>query len=337
MAVLAGAAAAGAAAEELVYRRLLPVRDPFGSHKFGWVRGREVEVESFDGTRLHAEVFDSPEHPEDVATIVFVHGFTHCMDVWHYQLMELRSERDLRLIAFDARGHGRSGPARGPKGSTAFSPDTLAQDLWAVVHQTGAAPCVVVGHSMGGMTVQSLVEFARDFPEELGSHVKGLVLVNTTFTAELGLWRDGNPRFQAARKAVLGAWEALGQLGRLRMPPGDLAMLVSRIGFGPRPSATHVAFTAAMAKATPGETMAAAVPGLSEFDGVRGLESIDVPVLVLAGDRDVVTPVWLAREMVDRIPEAELVVFEGVGHMAMLERHREVTRLVSDFARRVLR
>jgi pimeloyl-ACP methyl ester carboxylesterase len=79
-----------------------------------------VQVRSVDGVRLHTEVFG----PEDAPPIVLSHGITCAIRVWAYQIADLGA--DHRVIAFDHRGHGRSGvpPRRGN-----YSLDYLAADL----------------------------------------------------------------------------------------------------------------------------------------------------------------------------------------------------------------
>src|ERR1700734_680486 len=106
---------------------------------------RTVEVRSADGTRLHTEVFG----PEDGYPIVLAHGITCAIRVWAYQIAELAT--DHRVIAFDARGHGRSGtPRRG-----GYSLAHLASDVDAVLEATLAPGerAVIAGHSMGGIAI----------------------------------------------------------------------------------------------------------------------------------------------------------------------------------------
>ena len=77
-------------------------------------------VHAPDGTRLHTEVFG----PSDGVPIVLAHGITCAVRVWHEQINDL--SRDFRVIAYDHRGHGRSGvPAHTPK-KPAYSLDHLA-------------------------------------------------------------------------------------------------------------------------------------------------------------------------------------------------------------------
>src|SRR5271156_963420 len=87
---------------------------------------RTVQVRSADGTRLHTEVFG----PDDGYPIVLAHGITCAIRAWTYQIAELAG--DFRVIAFDHRGHGRSGiPRRG-----GYSLSHLAADVDAVLDAT---------------------------------------------------------------------------------------------------------------------------------------------------------------------------------------------------------
>src|SRR6185312_4466179 len=90
-------------------------------------RGRVVPVRAKDGIRLHTEVFG----PEDGFPVVLAHGITCALRVWACQIADLA--RHHRVIAFDHRGHGRSGvpPRRG-----GYSLDHLAADLDAVLDAT---------------------------------------------------------------------------------------------------------------------------------------------------------------------------------------------------------
>ncbi len=336
LAAFAAGIGAGVVAEELLYRRVLRGEDVEVDERFGSVKGTPAWVESFDGTKLYAEVHGSQGQP----ACVLLHGFTLAHQIWHYQLRDLGGGGPYRTIAYDARGHGRSGPARGPDGKTPFNADTLARDLFAVLHHLEARPAVIVGHSMGGMTIQALLEFVDDYREELGPHVRGLALVNTTFTSALGTWRESGPRWPALHNRLRDVAERVAgntkRMERLRLPVSDVAMIATRMGFGRTPSRSHVALTRRMIESTPTETLAAGMVGLADFDVHASLEKIDVPVLVCAGDRDILTPVWLAREMARRIPSAELVVFPGTGHMVMLERHEEFTEALRRFCDKVL-
>ena len=104
-------------------------------------------------------------------TVVFCHGYTLNQDCWHFQRRDLS---DHRLVFWDQRDHGRSGRSK----SGAASIDQLGADLKAVIDAVapGDARVVLVGHSMGGMTIMALAE---QHPDLFGTKVAGSVLINT--------------------------------------------------------------------------------------------------------------------------------------------------------------
>ena len=87
---------------------------------------RELTVRAADGTPLHAEVFGPP----DGYPIVLTHGITCAIRAWAYQIADLAT--DYRVIAFDHRGHGRSGVPRG----NGYTLEALAADLDCVLEAT---------------------------------------------------------------------------------------------------------------------------------------------------------------------------------------------------------
>src|SRR5215813_7494868 len=164
------AAGAGAilAAERIAIGRARLQPDPEADEPLGQLRGQALTVLADDGVPLHAEI----DGPDDApVTIIFCHGYALSQDVWHYQRRDLAPAG--RLVFWDQRGHGRSGLS---------SPDhsrisQLGADLYAVLMATvpGPTPVVLVGHSMGGMTIMAL---ARRHPELFGTKVIGAVLIS---------------------------------------------------------------------------------------------------------------------------------------------------------------
>ncbi|MCW2622847.1 MAG: hypothetical protein JWL64_2449, partial [Frankiales bacterium] len=121
-----------------------------------------------DGVALHVEIDDLPGAP----TVVLVHGFTARIAEWDLQRETLRGQ--VRIVAYDQRGHGASGWGA-PSHATV---DQLGRDLGAVLDRHAATgPVVLVAHSMGGMTVMAL---ARQRPELFGTLVTGAFLLATS-------------------------------------------------------------------------------------------------------------------------------------------------------------
>ena len=309
---LAAGAAAGLAAERYLVGRDRRRPDPEAREQFGELRGKIVEpVESFDGTKLHVEVAG-----KSGPTIVFAHGFSLNLALWHYQIRDLPPK--FRLVLFDQRGHGRSEKAKDGD----WSLDALAKDLEAVIRAHGGPdPVAVVGHSMGGM---ALLRFAEMYPELLGTRVAALAFVNTTAADVMG------GMFPRRVKAALnmiqeGAVRALasnsGGVDVLRKRTRDLAYLAVRAaGLGPKALPSVVEFTDRMLNDTPSEVWARLLPSLMTLDVSTVLDVIDVPTLVVTGTHDRLTPPGAAERIAAGIKGSELVVMRDVGHMSMLER-----------------
>src|SRR5262245_35201739 len=169
--LVVGATAAGAgavvAAERIAANRLRGRPAPAGE-RFGSLRGLELTVLADDGVPLHVEINGPGTAP---MTIIFCHGYTVNQDCWHFQRRDLS---DHRLVFWDQRDHGRSG--RSAEGSGSIG--QLGTDLRAVIDAAapGPGPVVLVGHSMGGMTIMAL---ADQYPGLFGTKVAGAVLIST--------------------------------------------------------------------------------------------------------------------------------------------------------------
>ena len=299
--------------------------DPEAGEPFGGIRGTPAKVVSHDGTRLHVE--ELGEGP----CLVFAHGFSLTQDAWHYQRRDLPAR--YRCVFYDQRGHGRSGRPRNHD----FSLQALAGDLKAVLDWTGEERVVVVAHSMGGIAA---LQFAEQFPEELGGRVAGLVLVGSTYvdtvrgmTAAVSAWGAA----WAQRSLITGAFRFMGQdpvrANQLRRRGSDLGYLGTRLfGFGSNPSPSQVAFIDQILAGTDVEVWAKVFPSLIDFDLSESLEAVGVPALVATGDKDRLTPPAASRFMAEKIPGSRLLILEDAGHCAFMEEHEVLDAEIAAFA-----
>jgi pimeloyl-ACP methyl ester carboxylesterase len=320
---------AGVAVERALVGHDRKREDPESGERFGRLRGTRASVTSFDGTRLNVEELGSGP------CLVFSHGFSLTQDAWHYQRRDLPA--GFRCVFFDQRGHGRSGQPRRDD----YSLSALARDLLAVIDWTGERRVVVIAHSMAGMAA---LQLAMVSPEELGRRVAGLVLVGSTYTDALrGVTVSLTSRgaAQVRRGVVSAAFRFIGQdpirAQQLRRRGSDLGYLGTRLfGFGSSPSPSQVAFTDRMLASTDIEVWAKVFPSLIDFDHSEVLERIDVPTMIVVGDKDRLTPPVQARHMASKIPGARLLVLDDAGHMAFLEEHEVLNAELAAFAREVL-
>jgi len=336
--VVAVGAAAGLAAERYAVGRTRLRSDPEASERFfEAVTDRTVEVECADGVRLHVEEVGSPGAP---LTVVFVHGYCQQLAVWHYQRQALASDNPGRLVFYDHRSHGRSG--RGSAESATI--DQLGRDLARVLDAVApSGQVVLVGHSMGGMTIMALAD-AR--PELFGDRIVGVALLGTS-TGRLTELTFGLPTavLPVARRLLPVATRGIRQrpayFERGRRVGTDLAFLLTRFsgfGGGRDASPAQIAFVEQMAVQTPVDVIAEFYDTFTTHDKLAALEVLaDVETLVLVGSKDLVTPPDHSRAMADAVPHAHLVVVEGAGHMVHLERSALVTLQLRAMIRRATR
>jgi pimeloyl-ACP methyl ester carboxylesterase len=281
---------------------------------------RTVPVRAPDGTRLHTQVFG----PADGYPLVLAHGITCAIRVWAYQIAELAT--DYRVIAFDARGHGRSGlPKRG-----GYSLAQLASDLDAVLEATLAPGerAVIAGHSMGGMAIAA---WSDQYRHKVEARADAVALINTTtgdLLREVRLLPVPAP-FAAVR--VLGARALVNIFGSFSVPPAVrratremISMLA--VGADAEPEVGKLIYD--LFNATSPAGRGGCGKALVDALGRRhvSLVGLTVPTLVIGSERDRLTPLVQSRRIAAAVPNlVELVVLPG-GHCSMLERPAEVNR-----------
>ncbi len=323
-ALLVGAVVGAVAERKVVGDRLKS--DRRARAELGSLRGVRVPVRATDGTDLHVEVDTPPGFdPLRDPTMVFSHGYALNQDTWHFQREVLRPKA--RLVFWDQRAHGRSG--RGAKGSHHI--DQLGYDLRDVILATAPeGPLVLVGHSMGGMTIMSL---AAAYPEVFAERVAAVALLGTSSgglsDVLLGL---PVPIARLAHRLVPFVSPQLINRRDLieasRERASDLSqLLTSRYSFGSRVSPEVAEFTYDMINETPIDVVGEFLPTFDKHDKRAALNAMaDLDVLVMVGREDKMTPVDHSYEIIRRVPHAELVILSETGHMLMVERPVEVNR-----------
>ena len=293
-----------------------------------------LEVRLSDDVRLHVEA-SGPADAE--VTAILLHGWTLDGRSWHRQLADVRKRFGdrVRVVTYDARGHGRSS-------CMALRTATLAQlgdDLAAVVDEVApAGPVVLVGHSMGGMTV---MEYAHRHPDQFAARVAGLVFVSTTAEGHTHTVYGLSPRIaRLIRLAETTGAGVLARCGSWRPPHALLRALRPSIRwmlFGDRCDPADIRLV----------TSAVAHASLRSIGGFRAsigaqhrldtlAELAHLPAAALVGDRDRLTPPPCAESIAGALPATELTVCPGAGHMLMMERPDEVNGALAAVLRQAL-
>jgi pimeloyl-ACP methyl ester carboxylesterase len=340
--VALGVVATGVAVERLTVSRSVRRQARLAldaSAPFGTLRGTPGTAFADDGTELYYEIDEptddgageGPGNADDGGpTVVFSHGYCLAQDSWHFQRAAMRAA-NVRAVYWDQRCHGRSERGRDtPDGREPVSIDQLGRDLLAVLHAAVPdGPVVLVGHSMGGMTMMAL---ADQFPEYVARRVAGVAFLATS-AGELADVTYGfpAPAARALRRVLPGVLRVMSSqvalVERGRRAVGDAyAGIVRRYAFGDTRAVDPAVarFAERMIDAVPVDVVAEFYPAFGLHDksaalAVFGGLDVDLPLLVLAGERDLMTPPEHSERIAAALPRADLVLVPDAGHLVPLE------------------
>ncbi len=307
----------GASARRSMAERAIALEDPYVDEDFERLDSdRGYVVTTPDGVPLAVREAGPVDAP---LTMVFAHGFCLRMGAFHFQRMRLGEQwgPNVRMVFYDHRGHGQSGEAD----PETYTLTQLGQDLETVLQ--AAAPrgaIVLVGHSMGGMTVLS---HARQFPERYGRRIVGAALI---CSAAEGVVRSPlgeilkNPALEAVRFTARSAPKLMHR-GR-NVSRSLIGPVLRAASFNDlRVSRSLDAFSQRMMNGTPIATLVGFLHALEVHDETAGLWTLlRIPTLIACGDHDLLTPDEYSRKMAASLPQSELVIVTGASHLALLEK-----------------
>jgi pimeloyl-ACP methyl ester carboxylesterase len=286
--------------------------------------GGEV-IRGADGEELRIYVHGRTNAP----VILMTHGWSLDHSVWQYAVRDLSKE--FRVVTWDLPGLGRSSASK-------ISLSNMAANLQIIINHL-QKPVLLVGHSIGGMTIQTLL---RDYPVVQGQAVAGVVLINTTYT---------NPLQTIVLSPLLRLlrWPMIEPMMWLQILLKPLAWLMSwqsylsgsmhltaRLGFGACVTRSQLQHTAWLMTTNSPSVQARGDLAMFRWDATEALPGISVPTLVMAGEADIVTKPDAGRRIAAAVPHASLKTLEHVNHMGFLERSQAYNSAILEFARDVL-
>lgn len=284
-------------------------------------------ISTADGEPLAYQVHGGAAEKPPILT---VHGLVS--SIHHWQFFTPHFARERQVLSWEYRGHGGH-PA--PQDCASATVDQFAEDAITVWDASALPPAVVVGLSFG---VQVALEVWRMAPET----VRALVLICGT---------AGHPLDRLSSSALLRRTLA----GAVRTIASQRVLTAPLLAFLRTPTGTRIAREIAYATggahrdACPAEVLeglfahvgaldprllAAITAGYLEHTGWDVLPTITVPTLIIAGDKDQLTPVETAERMHAAVPGSELVVFPGHSHLVQVEKPREVHAAIDTFLRK---
>lgn len=282
--------------------RPIPVPAEFGEFMHAGRPAGTAQRITVNGVSLAVEVRG------DGPAILFVHGYPLDRTIWRDQLDALEG---FRRIAPDLRGMGESdAPDLG------YGMPTYAADLAALLDTLGVDDVVLCGLSMGGYVI---FEFLRRWRER----VRAVVLMDTRAEPD-GMEARRSRDIAAASARESGAGAIAEQ------------MLPKMLGTStPARSPEVVERVRRLMAGTPVAGLVGALTAMRDRPDSTGLlpTLAGLPVLVLVGEEDAITPPDTARRLAGAIPGARLVVITGAGHLPPVERPGETTAALREFLR----
>lgn len=246
----------------------------------------------------------------DRVPVLWIHGFPLSSLLWELQVADLADVA--RQISPDLRGHGQSEASSPPHSMTQYADDCIN----LLDHLGVPGPAVVGGLSMGGYVA---MELCRRHP----GRVAGLILAATRAGADSDEGRAGRDAAAETARAQGVGPIVEGMLPKLTAPGTETAQ------------PELVGFVREMMLETSVDGMVGALAAMRDRpDSTEDLGGFDVPALVLHGELDQLIPVAEAELMAERLPDAELVVVPGAGHLPNLERPDVFNEAVRGFLER---
>lgn len=246
------------------------------------------------------------EGPDNAEVILFLHGFPFNKSMWDMQMENLKE--DYRVIAYDIRGHGST-----EAGNDDFSIDIFANDLIGFMDKLELKKVILCGLSMGGyIALNAIARYAHSFG--------ALVLCDTQCTADL-------PEVKEKRKKAI---EGILKDGVEKYVEDSIPNLFASESLEAKKQ--EIDAIREIMKKTSAQTLCATLQALAERNETCSkLSAIEVPVLVIVGKEDKITPPAASRQMQERIQGAHLSIIAHAGHLTNIENPNEFNTQLKQF------
>jgi len=242
--------------------------------------------------------------------IVLIHGFPFSHEMWDPQIEAL--QKRFRVIAYDLRGHGKSGVGDGQ-----YTLEFFVDDLLALLDHLKIETAVLCGLSMGGYIALRTVE-------RNPGRVRGLILADTQAKADSN---EAKLKRAAAIKSVKAN-------GVKAYAEGFVKSV-----FAPQTFANNKAVVEKIRRVIQSNSSLGICGALlalaSRTETTEALSGIKVPTLILVGKHDALTPPSASQEMRNKIPNSEIHVIPHAAHMSNLENSKEFNKQLLDFLGRL--
>lgn len=247
------------------------------------------------------------DHAGSGDVVVFMHGIGGNRRNWSRQLQDLSDT--CRAVAWDARGYGDSGDYDGSLDFRDFS-----RDLARLLDHLGAERAHLCGLSMGG-------RIALDFWDCHPQRVASLILADTFPGFDASFTQQGRERFVNERRQPLLEGRTL----------ADIAPQVARTLVAPQAPESVVDELVESMCLLHKDAYIKTIESMTMYEPVTDVTTITVPVQIIVGSEDRLTPPAISRKMADAIDDARLLIIDGAGHLSNIEKAPAFNACVRQF------
>lgn len=239
-------------------------------------------------------------------TIIFIHGFPLNKTMWNKQIGELK--KNYRVIAYDIRGHGDS-----DAGHDDFSIELFVNDLLSLMDALKIDKTILCGFSMGGYIALNAIE---NYPKRFNA----LLLCDTNCS-------DDKPEAKEKRMSTI---ESIKGKGLEQYAEESLKKLFAPISFSKQ--IKEIPLVREMIMKTSKQSIYKTLHALAERkESCTKLHEIKMPVLIMVGKEDEITPPDVALSMHERIKGSTIHIIDHAGHLSNMESSKEFNNQLTGF------
>jgi pimeloyl-ACP methyl ester carboxylesterase len=297
----------------------------------GMRTGTAKDLTRPDGTKIHAELYGSPDAP----TLVLTHGWGTNSTEWYYAKRHL-SDR-FRLILWDLPGLGES--SQPPDRS--FALEKMASNLHSVVSLANGKPVVLIGHSIGGMIN---LTFCRLYPDLVGTQIAGIVQMDTTYTNPVKTTKNSGfseaiqkPVAEPLLHVMIFLSPFVRMMNWLSYENGLAYVQNAKSSFAGSETRGQVDLVSRYQFESPPAVVARGALAMFRWDATPVLSRVNTPVLIIVGQQDTTTLPSASEYMRSTMPHAQLKVVNSSAHYGLLEQNDSYDAAVAQFASTCLR
>jgi len=251
------------------------------------------------------------EGPDNSPTIILIHGFPLNKLMWEKQIEMLKE--DFRVIAYDIRGHGNT-----DAGNDNFSIELFVNDLLGLMDALKIDRTILCGFSMGGYIALNAIEA---YPERFNA----LLLCDTNCAADMS----------EAKEKRLKTIENIKEQGLEKYAGESLKKLFAPISFSQHRE--EIGIVREMIMNTSKQSLYKTLHALAERkETCPGLHEIKVPVLIMVGKEDEITPPAAASTMHEKIKSSTIHIIDHAGHMSNMENPDQFNNHLTKFLKTII-